>query len=354
MRLTFFILVVFIPSFVISQTTGTFIDNRDSTEYKWVKIGDQIWMAENLAYLPGIGGIPVYINQSFAYMKTYFVYNYQGTSVEEAKSTDYFTKYGALYDWFAAIDGYQASNSDPSGIQGACPDGWHIPSRAEWQKLTDFICNDIGICEIRTGFSNKYYTEIGRYLKSETGWEINNGLNSYGFNALPSGWSANSTKSEGNLGLYWTASEYNRDYATAYWLDSNDQHLRVGNPYLLVRNSNSDVIGKWGGFSIRCVCDDNSLLTNNNQSKSIKDNLKINIYPNPSNDGRIFIEISNFEGTGNFTVFNLHGIEINSWEFYAENGSFKKEINLANFAKGIYYFRFSLGEKSLNKTIILY
>ena len=44
------ILLVFIPFLLSAQNKGTFVDSRNNHTYRWVKISDQIWMAENLNY----------------------------------------------------------------------------------------------------------------------------------------------------------------------------------------------------------------------------------------------------------------------------------------------------------------
>ncbi len=117
---------------------GTFIDARDGKVYKWVKIGNQIWMTENLAYLPSVGR-PAYMEGSSAEPR-YYVWVYEGdsegnTSVAAAKQSPYYGIYGVLYNAPAALGGNLSSDTSPSGIQGACPVGWHVPSDAEWNQL---------------------------------------------------------------------------------------------------------------------------------------------------------------------------------------------------------------------------
>lgn len=81
----------------------------DGNSYKTVKIGYQIWMAENLKTTHYNDGTPV---QSF-------VYNNEENSA---------TNYGRLYQWAATMRNSVSSNSNPSGVQGISPQGWHIPS----------------------------------------------------------------------------------------------------------------------------------------------------------------------------------------------------------------------------------
>jgi uncharacterized protein (TIGR02145 family) len=89
--------------------------------YPTVKIGEQIWMAENLAYLPQVSPAINGSNDS-AY---YYVYGYEGTSVDDAKDSTNYQEYGVLYNWEGAII--------------SCPSGWHLPETLDWSVLTKFL-----------------------------------------------------------------------------------------------------------------------------------------------------------------------------------------------------------------------
>jgi uncharacterized protein (TIGR02145 family) len=69
----------------------------------------------------------------------YYVHGYNGTSISDAKATSNYTTYGVLYNWQAAMAGSLSSTANPSGVQGVCPAGWHLPSDAEWTELSDFL-----------------------------------------------------------------------------------------------------------------------------------------------------------------------------------------------------------------------
>ncbi|MBQ1653060.1 MAG: hypothetical protein II060_04665, partial [Bacteroidales bacterium] len=99
-------------------TYGHFKDVRDNTDYKTIKIGDQTWMAENLRYA---GDLSIGNDTSST-----VAYRYYPNGDESNVET-----YGYLYNWKAAMNGENSSDANPSGVQGICPDGWHLPSNAE-------------------------------------------------------------------------------------------------------------------------------------------------------------------------------------------------------------------------------
>jgi uncharacterized protein (TIGR02145 family) len=151
----------------------TFTDGRDGKVYTKVTIGAQVWMAENLNYgAPDVTAGGCYAN-----------------------SADSCSKYGRLYSWETAMGGAPSSSSSPSGVRGVCPDGWHLPSDAEWKTLADYVGGE----EI-----------AGRKLKSAEGWfNDGNGTDGYGFTALPGGFGdgGGSFVSAGIYGVWWSATE---------------------------------------------------------------------------------------------------------------------------------------------------
>ncbi|HQB21558.1 MAG TPA: fibrobacter succinogenes major paralogous domain-containing protein [Bacteroidales bacterium] len=225
-------IVFYKPVIEEEETSGTFIDSRDDTEYSWVKIGEQVWMAENLKYLPSVDSLSHGSEDSVGFY--YYVYGYDGNDVEEAKATENYAAYGVLYNWIAAMAGAVSSDANPSGVQGICPDGWHLPSVAEWTQLTDYL----GGWEI-----------AGGKLK-EAGydhWQSPNAgaNNESGFTALPGGNrdSGGGFHNIGKYGIWWSSTE--NDTGNAWSRD-----LFYGNV----------VVGKYydaseSGFSVRCVRD---------------------------------------------------------------------------------------------------
>lgn len=192
--------------------SGSFKDPRDNTKYQWVKIGDQIWMAENLAYLPEVSP-----SADGSDSETYsYVYGYESTFTATARQTANYELYGVLYNWpFAGT---------------ACPEGWHLPTDAEWDVLSNFLGGD---------------SVAGLQLKSKTGWKENViGNYSTGFNAAPGGYRDNDGGFylEGTHAGFWTATA--SDTTNASWV----RDLGYNYP-----DFGRSLYSKTGGFSIRCL-----------------------------------------------------------------------------------------------------
>jgi uncharacterized protein (TIGR02145 family) len=163
---------------------GTFIDARDSSKYWYKTIGTQTWMAENLAYLPSVSNYKV-TSETFIH---YYVYGYRGTSIDEARVTENYAKYGALYNWSAAMNKAPATSERPSGVRGSCPEGWHLPSEEEYRQLLNFVTYDKDIS-----------------LEAPGEWTYPMNVPPCGFNALPGGYfSWNGFYGLGNKANFWT------------------------------------------------------------------------------------------------------------------------------------------------------
>ena len=154
------------------------VDSRDGKVYKIVKIGKQIWMAENLNY------------------------NANNSKCYDNKPANCI-KYGRLYDWETA--------------RRACPKGWHLPSYKELTHLMDFIGDTDETYErssesttgpkIKSSMIRGDYLTAGVKLKAKDGWvDPNKGKDIYGFSALPGGlyWAERGEfNAIGNWGLWW-------------------------------------------------------------------------------------------------------------------------------------------------------
>jgi uncharacterized protein (TIGR02145 family) len=169
-------------------------DSRDGKKYKVVMIGSQMWMAENLNY--AVEGSKCYEDNS--------------------ENCD---KYGMLYDWETAMK--------------ACPAGWHLPTKEEWDVLTATVGGE--------------ETE-GKKLKATSGWnEDGNGTDEFGFAALPGGLgdSDGYFSNAGKFGYWWSASEYNDYHAYLREMDRYGEKTKWG-----FRNRDGRIL-----FSVRCLRD---------------------------------------------------------------------------------------------------
>jgi len=148
---------------------------NDIKSYKTVKIGNQVWMAENLNY------------------------NVKGSKCYDNKESNC-DKYGRLYSWATAmgIDAkYNNEVWDGSDVKhrGICPSGWHIPSHNDWSELKSYVESDNGCKNC-----------AGKYLKAKSGWIAGgNGEDKYSFSALPSSYGDSSGyfKGIGNYSDWW-------------------------------------------------------------------------------------------------------------------------------------------------------
>jgi len=204
--------------------TGTFTDLRDGTVYKWVKIGDQIWMAENLAYIPFVSSL----DSDYGI----WVYGYYDTDVIEAKSTNNYLTKGCLYSWDMANE--------------AVPEGWRLPSDEDWLELINYLGG--------SSVAGKKLKDAGE----DFWWFIDNtATNESGFSALPVGEKLYDNFQTNTITVFWPsmpkwAIDSGMDYQDymnftntidgVYQLDSSDNFEKSSYYYNMTR-----------GISVRCI-----------------------------------------------------------------------------------------------------
>ena len=219
-----------------TKSAGTFIDKRNSDNYKWVKMGDQIWMAENLNL-----GIMIDVDTEPGKNNIIEKYCYNN---DEALCDEF----GGLYYWEEIFE-----NSNGDKKQGICPPGWHIPSREEWNRL---IHNTESLYLSKLGYPSnklKYETSFeGKHasyaLKSRSRWKVKAaGNDSFGFNVLPAGhrgYNPNNYAKLGETTNFWTSTEHKK----------NEAYSRIRT--FGSRKAVSDEYGfKKHGMSLRCLKD---------------------------------------------------------------------------------------------------
>jgi len=186
------------------RNKSTFKDSRDGKTYRYVKIGNQTWMAQNLDFVTDAG--------NWCY----------------ENNVDNGGVYGRLYTWEVSTK--------------ACPSGWHLPSDAEWSELTSYLGGD---------------HVAGDKLKEidTTHWSSPNSkaTNESGFEALPGGFLVDRSaynnqpniqfQSIGKMSIWWSSNTYSGDYA----------YDRSITNYLA--NVRRTIDPKTVGLSVRCVKD---------------------------------------------------------------------------------------------------
>ncbi len=198
------------------STIGShFTDPRDKYSYKILTIGNQIWLGENLRYLPKVHSMSRLSIDSACY----YVNGYNGQNLDSARQNYNYHTYGVLYNFKAALS--------------ACPIGWHLPSNEEWEELADSLGGrTIAGGKLKEmGYEHWSYPNVGA-------------TNSSGFTALPGGFNINAEYTLiNNLGQWWSSTEYSTSLA---------EHQYLFYEYERFHNSISN---KSTGNSVRCIKD---------------------------------------------------------------------------------------------------
>ena len=206
------------------------VTDIDGNTYKTVKIGNQIWMAENLkvtTYNDGTDIPYIFENSAWNTLTT------PGFCWQINDEATYKNLYGGLYNWYAVNTGK------------LCPTGWHVSTDNDWLTLEMFLGMSQEDRDNNTGDFRG--TDQGTQLKNTTGW-YGPATNTVGFSALPGG-----TRDDINGGFYYTGTQSN-----GWWWSPQDDNS--GN--ITYRGLQSNVEGvqrpatdKKYGFSVRCVKD---------------------------------------------------------------------------------------------------
>ena len=217
----------------------------DGSAYITVQIGDQCWMAQNLRTTKYADGTSISLGSTTS---TETAYHYYPTG-----SSSNVSKYGYLYNWKAVMGNSTSSETNPSGVQGICPKGWHVPSDTEWTQLTNYVSSQSEyVCESINTYNAKA-------LASTTGWNSSSNTcvpgnnpsdnNATGFSAVPAGYYSGSYGSFGDDAHFWSATQYYNSYAYSRYVDYN---------YADVHKYNYE---EYYGFSVRCLRDPMTVTT---------------------------------------------------------------------------------------------
>ena len=231
---------------VDGQSCPPTVTDIDGNVYNTVMIGTQCWMKENLrtTHYANNDTIPAGFTSDASNTDPYY-YDYAESGIDLAQR-------GLLYNWAAVMHGATSSEANPSGVQGICPDGWHVPSNAEWIQLTDYVSSQ---SQYVCGNDNN---NIAKSLADTSGWtertddnypcEVaynQSANNATGFSAVPvEDFNGSSYNDAGDSASFWSSTASGNGYAWCglhlfYWNESVERYN----------------IGMSNGYSVRCVRD---------------------------------------------------------------------------------------------------
>lgn len=220
-----------LPFISCTRMTDRIVDSRDGTVYKVIKIGDQLWMADNLSVTKFNDGeaIPLIIDPEEWVEATTPAFSWYDND-----KSSYRDMHSALYNWYAVE------------TDRLCPTGWHVPSDDEWKELEGTLGLDSSAVHQRGIRGNA----VGGQLKTDglDYWQSPNvgATNTSGFKGMPVGhrnWQSGGFVDLGLFGTWWSRTEEDASQAWRRTLHFNDDKIRRFTSH------------KRDGFSVRCVSD---------------------------------------------------------------------------------------------------
>ena len=281
------LLIVLLNFTANAQTAGSGVTDVDGNYYSSVIIGTQEWTNLNFKSTKYKNGENISNNPT---LNTSGYYNYNNNSTVSDE--------GRLYNWRAVDD-----------IRGLAPDGWHIPTVAEWNTLLQFTNS---YPDPTTTFNETIF------LKKPTFWACNSNLvaNAYNFNAIPTNIYNGSTQSFAQLygtTLFWTSTNGTNGTNNACSLGIYCETILLSDPTLPTSDKNS-------GFSVR-------LIKNSALKTTDFDKLKVIIYPNPVNEN-VFVETKE-------TILKIEILDMLG-KVVLEDKNFQSQIDISFLEKGLY------------------
>ena len=226
------------------------VTDIDGNVYNTVQLGEQCWMKENLRTTRFADGADILLEASNASNTVPYRYvpNDDPNNVET---------YGYLYNWAAVMHGANASDANPSGVQGICPAGWHVPSVEEFYQFENYLNSQpVYLC----GNSGN---ATAMAVAATTGWQSSDNDNECtpgydqsrnnvtGFSALPAGYYYYGVQNYGYGAYFWTASEnLNPSYAVSYVINNQSDDIGGFYPYKLYAQSVRCILGEGGSVPI--------------------------------------------------------------------------------------------------------
>ena len=274
---------------VNEQGVGTIKDPRDGIVYKTVRIGNQVWFAENLNYDDGFAGCPMH----------------------DAKNCE---KYGRLY---------QISNTTTgSSATDICPDGWHVPDSDDWEELIKYVDKNNGKDLVGVSLKAKSgWVSGGETLENSSRVGATKGTDSFGFSAIPAGscWPTGDCYVNDDARFYVDGGNVENSGAYLFAFDSDDIVF--------------DYDSHFASVSVRCV----------------QNSFKIDAMPSLKKFGSIIWMMENLShnGSQNFTMREAKIACPNGWRL-PTYGEFEKEYKNLNIAEENESFVFAWGDDRFN------
>ena len=265
-----------------------FTDSRDGQTYNSVQIGDQCWMAENLNIGTQIDGVITMSDNSIIEKYCYD---------DDSMNCEIF---GGLYQWNEMMQ-YKTTQSE----QGICPNGWHLPSDAEWFVMENYLDPSINNPDI-TGWRG---IDCGEQLLAG---------GSSGFEALFAGlknWDTGEFLEIGERGFFWssTINPYNPIHS---WF----RRLHRNNPQSY-RNGASKLFG----LSVRCLRDETSISSKKTVSILNDENFK-----KPKHSKKHIVKTDYFTFNGGNPADPVYSLYLEGLEIGDEVAAFDGEIMLGS------------------------
>ncbi len=216
----------------ITEYGGGPVTDVDGNSYSTVKIGEQWWMAENLKTTHYADGTEIeLIDNNLDWIDLYVP---DKAMCYYEFNISYNDTYGALYTWAAAMNGAPSVELNPSGVQGICPDGWHLPSKAEYTELINHLGGSAEANGKLRATGSEYWTQNS------------SATNESGFTALPGGrilWGNATFSPAGTYAFIWSSTGSDENNGNSVVIASNNLHV------------NQYIYYKVDGNSVRCVHD---------------------------------------------------------------------------------------------------
>lgn len=246
MKKVIIVICVFLSgSGMLYSQSGVVKDACDNV-YETITLGNQVWMAENMRcakYDTQSKKAGKFLQSATADLEKPYYYDVR-TNMQIMQSAYYMSseekhKLGILYNWSAALgfdDGEYLDGNNEQYHQGICPNGYHIPTLDDVSELIDFLSNSV---------ESSY---LAKHLKSNKGWNLYKGYNTFGMSVLPAGWGSKSSVIKvGYESFIWTATDNqrvnkNKKYDSAYTM-CFDEKDKV----------NISTFAKGNIASVRCV-----------------------------------------------------------------------------------------------------